>query len=364
MMQITIFGGTGSLGAYFSYRLVNAGHNVTIIGRNNSENLKQIAEIGLTIKFHNETVFVPNSNFAYVGAYNPSLLSIKQDLVIVSLKQPNFDITVAYQIMNLTDDHSSIGIISNGLPFYFLADFNLSSKTHIEAVDPAGEILQLMQTRQIITIMPLMGSNIISPGVIKVVNPQDKIKTFVGGKLIDQTQLEIISQTLNNSLIPNTISADINKNFLEKLQFSLAINVMSALLDQYNGQVFHSESNQNHVRYVVRFVSDLAKALGIENLRDYNVFKALNISESRYSSMHEDLINGKTPEVKVIISAAIEIAQHFNINISTKPLEMLEDLILAKSNNISISPEQTQEFYYKVELALNTTEILVNILGE
>lgn len=120
-MQITIFGGTGSLGAYFAYRLVNAGHNVSIIGRENSLNLKQMTEVGLTIKFSNETVFIPSSNFRYVGSYNHSALTVKQDLVIVSLKQPNFDISVAKQIMNLTDNHSIIGVISNGLPFYFFS---------------------------------------------------------------------------------------------------------------------------------------------------------------------------------------------------------------------------------------------------
>lgn len=248
--------------------------------------------------------------------------------------------------------------------FIFLAEFNLTSKTYIEAVDGGGEIFQLMQTRQLMTIMPLMGSNIVSPGVIKVVNPQNKIKTFVGGKLIDQNKLELISQTLNNSLIPNTISPDINKNFLEKLQFALAINVMSALLDQFNGQVFKSESNQNYVHYIIQFVANLAKALGIENLRDYNAFKALNISEMRYSSMHEDIANGKIPEVKIIISAPLEIAYHFNLTISTKPLEFVESLMFVKSNNISISLEQIQELNYEVKLALNETEVPINILGE
>jgi ketopantoate reductase len=173
-MQIAIFGGTGSIGAYFAYRLAKAQHNVTIIGRDNSENLKQIAAIGLTIQFHNETVFLPHSTFNFIGAYNYSLLNIKQDMVIVCLKQPNFDVIIAEQIMNLTDAYSAIGIISNGLPFNFLADFNLSSKAHIEATDPEGKILQLMQTREVMNIIPLMGSNTISPGVIKVVNPQNK----------------------------------------------------------------------------------------------------------------------------------------------------------------------------------------------
>ncbi len=351
-MQITIFGGTGSIGAYFAYRLVKALHNVTIIGRDNSPNLKQIAEIGLTIKFHNETVFVPNSDFAYVGAYNYSTLTVKQDLVIISLKQPTFDITIAQQLINLTDSHSIVGIISNGLPFYFLANFNLGSKTHMEAVDPDGKINQLMQSRQIMTVIPLMGSNIESAGIVKVANHQDKIKTFVGGKFIDQAGLNLISQAFNNSLIPNTISADINKILLEKLQFALAVNVMSALLDQVNGQVFQSESNQNYIRYVITFVNSLAKTLGVENLRDYSVFRALNISEARYSSMHEDITNGKIPEVKVIISAPLELAYHFNVPVPTKPLELVNELLLAKSNHIPVSLEQIHEIYNEAELAL------------
>ena len=155
-----------------------------------------------------------------------------------------------------------------------------------------------------------------------------------------------------------------SKLILEKLQFSLAINVMSALLGHFNGQVFRSDSNQNYVRYVITFVNNLGKALGLVNLRDYEKFKALNISEARYSSMHEDLKNGKIPEVKVIISAPLELAYHFKVNTSTKPLELLESLIIAKSNNISVSPEQIQEIYSEAELALQYPEIEINPLGE
>lgn len=363
-MQIAIFGGTGSLGAYFAHRLVRANHNVTIIGRENSPNLKQIAEIGLTMKFHNETLFTPSANFTYVAAYDYNALTMKQDLVIVSLKQPSFDIKLAREVMNITDDHSVIGVISNGLPFYFLNDFNLNSKIHIESVDKDGEISQLMQARKVITIMPIMGANVESPGVIKVVNKQDKIKTFIGGKVIDQGDLELISQMLDNALIPNIISDNISKKFLEKLQFSLAVNVMSALLDQHNGQVFQSEQNQNYVRYVVQFVNSLAKALGIDDIRGYDAFRALNISEARYSSMHEDFSRGKMPEVKVIVSAPLELSSYFNLAISTKPIELVEELLLAKSNNIPSSSEQIQEIYYEAELALNTTEVVIDMSGE
>jgi len=95
---------------------------VNIIGKENSLNLKQIAESGLTLEFHNETAFIPSYNFGFIGSYDGSILTIKQDLVIVSLKQPSLDIKIANQIMNITDENSVIGVISNGLPFYFLSN--------------------------------------------------------------------------------------------------------------------------------------------------------------------------------------------------------------------------------------------------
>lgn len=360
-MKVTIFGGTGSIGAYFAYRLASFKHNVTIIGRESSENLKQIEEVGLTIKFYNETVFAPSSMFTYVGGYNATTLNSTQDFIIVSLKQPNFDFNIAQQIKSLTDNNSIIGVISNGLPFYFLSNFNLGGKDCIESVDAEGKIHQLMQDRKIITIMPLMGSNIESPGAIKVVNIPERIKTFIGG---DVKVSELVSDVLNKALIPNNVSENISKLMLEKLQFALAINVMSALLNKFNGQVFQSEENQDYVRYVIVFVDHLAKALGIEKLRDYQAFKALNISEARYSSMHEDFVKGRTPEIKVIVSSPLELAHHFNISISTKPIELVESLLLAKVDNIMPSIEKIQEIYDESKLALDARGIEINMLGE
>lgn len=352
-MKITIFGGTGSLGVYFTYRFIKAGHDVSIIGRENSQNLNQIANYGLTIKFSNETVFVPSTSFVYIGSYNSSLQLQKQDLVIISLKQPDFNFSVAQQIFNITDSNSIIGIISNGLPFYFLSEFSLINENHIEAIDPKGKILKLLlPARQIVSIVPLMGSNVESPGVIKVINPSDKIKTFVGGRNINNEKLDLLSKTLNSSLIPNTISDNICKILLEKLQFSLAINVMSALLDRHNGVVFQDEANQVYVRYVISFVSFLAKALNIDNVRNYEAFKALNISEARYSSMHEDIAKGKTPEIKVIVSTPLELAQSLSIEISTKPIKLLEELLIGLSRKVSVTSQQIEELYYEAQLAL------------
>jgi ketopantoate reductase len=356
-MQVTILGGTGSLGAYFAYHLVKSSHNVTIIGKENSLNLKQIAETGLTLEFCNETVFVPNYSFGFIGSYKNSILTIKQDLVIVSLKQPSLDIKIANQIMNITDENSVIGVISNGLPFYFLSNLNLRFKAHIEAVDLTGEILQLMHTRKIITIMPIMGSNIVAPGVIKVISPPDKIKTIIGAKFIDQMKLELISKAFDDAQIKSTVSNKISKNLLENLEFSLAVNVMSALLDKHNGQVFQDEENQVYIKYVIEFVNNLGNALGIKDLRDYDIFKSLNISEARYSSMHEDYKNAKVPEIKVIVSAPLELSSYLNLTFPTKPLEIIEELLFFKANNNSVSLEKIQEIYYESELAINITEV-------
>ncbi len=362
-MLITIIGGTGALGSYFAYKLSKTEHNVSIIGRKNSQNLKQIAEVGLSVKTSNETDFIPRSSFQYVGAYNYSVFNITQDLLIVSLKQPNFNLRIAQQIMSLTDNHSIIGIISNGLPFYFLQSLNISNKTYIEAVDLQGEMSQTLQTRQIVTIIPIMGAHLESPGRVNITTVTHKIKVEIGSK--NETIVEPITQVFNHANINAIPNYHINKAILEKLQFALSINVMSALLDQSNGDVFEAPVTQSYIRYVIKFVNNLAENLGIENLRKFEQFKQSNISKLHFSSMHQDFKTGNFPEVKVIISAPIELAHYFQENgsktISTKPLEIVEELIIAKSHNISILQSQIEAIYRESTLLLEES---LEILGD
>ncbi len=367
-MLITIFGGTGAIGAYFAYKLAKNNHSITLIGREGSKNLNRIKEFGLTLKMSNQTNFIPRSSFTYVGAYNYSTLITKQDLIIISLKQPYFSHTIAQQVLNLTNNNSIIGVISNGLPFYFLDGLNLVNKTHIESVDPKGEIIQLFKNNKIMTINPFMGSYIESPGIINVITLENKIKVDIGSKFIAKTKLDYISQIFNAANISTKINENIHAAILEKLQFALSINVMSALLNKSNGEVFDSENTQNYIKYIIKFTENIGKNIGLNQLRNYDKFKQQNISKLHYSSMHNDFKEGRAPEVKIIVSAPLELAYFFKnhnmINMPTKPIEMVEELIVAISNNNSVLPSQIEDIFHQAELALNNEASTINIFGE
>ncbi|MGB4192119.1 MAG: 2-dehydropantoate 2-reductase N-terminal domain-containing protein [Rickettsiales bacterium] len=369
-MLITIIGGTGAIGSYFAYNLAAAGNQVSIVGKEHSKNLQQISESGLTLKTDNGIYFTPNLNFTYIGAYNYSSLVTKQDLLIVSLKQTDFNLEIAKQIVNLTDEHSMIGFISNGIPFYFLKYTSLANKTHLQTIDPEGEINQILSSRNIITIIPLMGSHLESPAVVKITTPLSKIKVDVGSQFTNEESLELINQIFDKANINSNYNKNISKAILEKLQFALSINVMSALLNQTNGYVFEAKENQNYILYVIKFVNNLAQNLGIHNLRNYDTFKLANISKLHFSSMHKDMMDCKTPEVKSIISAPLELAYYFQeqgmMHLSTKPLEAAQELILTKNFDIFPSSKQIESIYAESILALkeeNITSIEFNNSG-
>lgn len=48
--KITIFGGTGAVGGYFSMQLAEPGHEVSVLGRPKSRHLAQIQTQGLAVQ--------------------------------------------------------------------------------------------------------------------------------------------------------------------------------------------------------------------------------------------------------------------------------------------------------------------------
>ena len=348
-MEITVFGGTGNLGSYFSANLAGKS-KLKIIGRKNSNNLNHIKKHGIELKFPDKILNIPQEQFNYIGEFHSSAISNKQDLVIVSLKQPDFNMDVAQQIYNITDNNSAIGIISNGLAFNFLYDLKHNQPDpHIESVDPKGEILKILKNRQLFTIIPLMGGNTQSPGIINIINSSNNIRCFIGGNKIDQNMLLKINTIFNEANIHSEMESEINKRILEKLQFALSINTISALLNKHIETVFYDELNRKYILYVTKFIKLLAEALSIKNMRSYKEFIANDLQEPRYSSFHDDIANHKTPEINVIVSAPIELAKRLTLAISIKPLEMLEEMLTQKSHNITITDQEISNFYRSIE---------------
>lgn len=232
--KIAVIGGTGAVGSYFSTQLTNHPYTeVSIIGRRDSQNLSAVTENGLTLKTSEGEKVFPRSTFHSIDAVGHE----KQDMIIVSLKQPDMTISIAQHIMGLAHGSSIIGFIGNGLPFYFLEGLAVEGKDHIESVDAQGEIISQFKNAQIIGIQPIIAAEILSPGKVQITRPWSKVSVVIGA-LRKPLDLTLVAALFNASGIPTTVTESIHKIIMEKQQFALAINVLSALLEKTIGEVF------------------------------------------------------------------------------------------------------------------------------
>lgn len=339
--NIAIFGGTGAVGAYFVKQFNGAGYHVSIIGKPNSPNLQQIKTEGLTIISSEGKHHISRSDCPYMGDFSQFPKHKKQKLVIVSVKQFDWSEKLAQEICEITDENSIIAVIINGLPFYFLRGLNLG-KTYLESVDPTGRISQLLKNRQIIGLQPIIAAEMVSPGIVHIRRPLPNITVTIGSpenKI--SREAEELHRRLNAAGIKTTLTQNIREKILEKHQFTLAINTLSAKMERNIGDVFDAPETQNFIQYAITLINQMAQLLNLGKLRSYQEFKKISITKEHYSSLHHDIQAGKPGEIAAIVDATIELAEHLRLRfphaelLSTEPLKDLKHLLESKKESIA-----------------------------
>lgn len=356
--RIAIVGGTGAVGAYFVYLLLKAGHYVSIIGKNNSGSLHQVQKKGLELYTSEGTVKLSPEQFSYIGTAEDFPKDNKQDLVILSVKQYDMSADLAERVVAITDKNSVIGVITNGLPFYFLRGLGLDIG-HLESLDEGGKISKVFEDRMLMSIQPVIAAQVISPGVIKITRPLATITVTIGAPEERMfLKLMLINKMFNEASIKTTYTeSGLHKNILEKLQFAQSINTLSALLEKNIGYVFSSKETQAVILYVLALLDDLAYHLKIGPLRTYAEFKALKITNEHFSSLYHDFQVGKPGEIKAIVDSCIELGELLqglgkSLELSLEPLEMLRSLLILKSNKQEVSQSALNVLFESCHLAL------------
>jgi ketopantoate reductase len=130
---------------------------------------------------------------------------------------------------------------------------------------------------------------------------------------------------------------------LEKLQFSLTINTLSALLDLSIDRIFNDSKLESFVKKMMDFIQSIATRLDIP-IRKYDDFLKLKVTVGHFSSMHHDLKQAKPLEINAIVKAIIDTADILGIN-NIEPYFMankfLEIMQLAERN-----PQAAQLKFY------------------
>lgn len=360
-LRIAIIGGTGSVGAYFAKQLVSAGHCVSIIGRVNSRNLRQIQMKGLTLITSDGKLNIPATEFNYIGDLNHFPNTETQDLVIICLKQFDMSAEIAKKVSEITNGNSLIGIVSNGLPFYFMRGLNFTKK-YLDTIDSGGQITQLLNDRQIMGIQPVIASKVVSPGLVHIIRPLTTITVTLGfPENFSSRKIEELQELFNKANIKTTVTVTgLRKNILEKLQFALSINTLSAILEKNIGNIFDSEETQILIIYSIKLINQIALRLDLGTLRSYEQFKLITVTKEHFSSLYHDIKEGKPGEVKAIVDATIELVQFLENNNrhevpmpDVKPLEILRHLLNQKAKNIEVNTLQLTKLFEACHVSLD-----------
>lgn len=334
--KITVIGGTGAVGSYFVLKLLeNPSNEISILGRENSQSLRQIQKNGLVIETSDGIIKIAPTKFKQITS-DPYILP-QQDLIIVALKQPDLTAAMAQTINSLSSLKTLIGFIGNGIPFYFLQGLQLDKRS-INSVDQGGILLDSFLDHKVFHINPLIAAQIIEPGHIKINRPLDKISIVaaaVDDKAVD-IDVEKIKKIFLGSHVNFSISSSrMQKIVLEKLQFSLSINTLSALMEKPIDQIFYDNPIQPFIRYCIELVNSIGEAIGIKDMKDYNQFKSIAVTKGHFSSLYKDIQNKKNTELNAIVGATLEIATYINSkkirpSLNIKPLYTLNDLLKNK----------------------------------
>lgn len=303
--HVSLVGGTGAVGSYFVSRLVEAGMKVTVIGSGKSHHFNQIKQHGLRILTSEGTKEIP------APLFTDTYPSHKQNLVIIALKQPAFTAEVAKNIALLADSKTIIGVITNGLPFFFLDGLNNRGKHCLESVDPNGEIHQALKDTCIIGIAPFIAATIKSEGVTEITRPLKDIVVKIGAA-VGTPNVEKIERLFNAAHIPTSV-ANIRREILMKEQFAITINTLSALTNQTIDEVASNSRYKSFMRYGVEFINQLSLQLGIGQLRTFEEFVKLSLTKGHHSSLCNDINQNKTPEIAAIVDSIIELATFMEI---------------------------------------------------
>lgn len=162
MRKILIIG-AGSIGTLIGASLVQAGLEVTFVGRSQSNYTKQIKQSGITL-------FYPSGEKYWITPDNPKVRFVDTtekleeifDVIFVAVKSDHLASAAPY-IRHHSDQHTLIFHAQNGIPYWWFADNSYlaslnqnlvdqisSSSRYLDNIDSDDKILDLLSDRYLI----------------------------------------------------------------------------------------------------------------------------------------------------------------------------------------------------------------------
>jgi 2-dehydropantoate 2-reductase len=304
-MKICIVG-AGAIGGMLGVKLALSGNDVTLILR--GTNLAAVQQNGLKLieEDGNELLAKPikaTSVIAEAGV---------QDVVILTLKAHQVA-AIAAELPALMHAGTRVITMQNGIPWWYFHKLpgELGQRyqgTPVKAVDPDGSTARHIPIDSVIGSVVYPASEVISPGVIKVIEGNRFTLGEIDGS--DTPSIRAISDAFKNAGFKAPVSNDIRSEIWLKLWGNLSFNPISALTHATLADICAFPATRELAASMMREAQTVGEKLGVQF--KVSLEKRINGAQAvgqHKTSMLQDIELGRPIELEALVATVIELGK-------------------------------------------------------
>jgi len=293
--------GAGSIGGLLGARLALAGEEVTFIAR--GANLEAIGKNGFKLIEEDGTEQVATSvKAAALKDATP------HDYVLLALKAHQVAAVVP-DLHRLLGPDTAIVTLQNGVPWwYFHKLAGPYEGRPVAAADPDGSIARSVENERIIGTVVYPASELIAPGVVKVIEGNRFTLGEPDGSKSDR--ILRLSEALTRAGFKAPIAADLRAEIWMKLWGNVIFNPVSALSHGTLAGICSFPLTRDLAAKMMAETQAVAEKLGIRFRIsiDKRIAGAEAVGEHK-TSMLQDVEAGRALELEALVGSVVEMAR-------------------------------------------------------
>jgi 2-dehydropantoate 2-reductase len=304
-MKICVVG-AGAIGGMLGVKLALSGNEVTLILRGanlaavQQNGLKLIEEDGKELLAH---PIRATSAIAEAGV---------QDVVILALKAHQVA-AVAADLPALMHADTRVITMQNGIPWWYFHKLpgELGQRylgMPVRSVDPDGIIARYIPVERVIGSVVYPASEVISPGVIKVIEGNRFTLGEIDGS--DTASIRAISDAFKAAGFKAPVSSDIRSEIWLKLWGNLSFNPISALTHATLEDICVFPATRELAANMMREAQTIGEKLGVQF--KVSLEKRINGAQAvgqHKTSMLQDVELGRPIELEALVGSVIELGR-------------------------------------------------------
>ena len=300
-MKICVVG-AGAIGGMLGVKLALSGHDVTLVLR--GANLQAVQENGLTLIEENGNTLLakPIAATASISEAGP------QDLVILGLKAHQVA-AVAPDLPKLMHGATRVVTMQNGIPWWYFHKLSGAyTGMPVLAVDPDGVIAQHIPIDSVIGSVVYPASEVIRPGVIKVIEGNRFTLGEIDGS--DSPSIRAVSDAFKAAGFKAPVSLDIRSEIWLKVWGNLSFNPISALTHATLEDICTYPPTRELAAGMMTEAQAIGEKLGVQFKvsLEKRIAGAQAVGQHK-TSMLQDVEQGRALELQALVASVIELGK-------------------------------------------------------